>query len=244
MSGISVHAEVRTWKDNQGKTYEAELVAELFDKATLRDVKGVEFRIPIEELSENDQKYLRVMVPPEMKIEFSVKTEAVPLPKALQPDKGQALTKIIHPSVTVQKLSRRLFTSSLNLELFLVGKGPERRDFILLSKSDYKFLFETDSDKVVNFTPDPVTVSLYTDDSNQRRGEEYLGHLIVISDARGNIVKTQTDIGEWIESPAVIENLRMLALRGASTIRSRYFDKTGKKVDPPRTQFYKQRLAN
>jgi hypothetical protein len=114
----------------------------------------------------------------------------------------------------------------------------------LLSKSDYKFLFETDSDKVVNFTPDPVTVSLYTDDSNQRRGEEYLGHLIVISDARGNIVKTQTDIGEWIESPAVIENLRMLALRGASTIRSRYFDKTGKKVDPPRTQFYKQRLAN
>ena len=241
---ISARSEVRTWKDNQGKTYEAELVAELFDKATLRDVKGVEFRIPIEDLSENDQKYLRVMVPPEMKIEFSMKTEAVPLPKALLPDKGSAISKVIYPSVTVQKLSRRLFTSSLNLELFLVGKGPERRDFILVSKSDYNFLFQVDSDSVNKFTPDPVTVSLFTDDSQDRRGEEYLGHLIVISDARGNIIKTQTDIDAWIESPAVIEELRKLALRGAATVRSRYFDKTGRKVDPPRTQFYKARLNN
>ncbi len=241
MLSCSVYAEVRAWADKKGSVYKAEYIIELFDKVTLRDMNGKEFRIPVEELSENDQKYLRVMVPPEIKIDFSKKTDIAPKKYEIVSIISDSL--IISPVITVQKVSRRSFTSSLNLEVFLIAQAIENKAYILLSESDFKFLFGPESDSAKEFKPDPVKVTEFVDDTHvDHRGEKYLGYLIVISDARGNVVRTQTDIGAWIEEIAVIEELRKLAVRGAPSLRSRYFDETGRKVDPPRTRYYTERL--
>lgn len=235
-------SEMRPWATTNGVSYRAEYVTELFGKVTLRDAAGREVRIPVSAFSEHDQKYLRVMVPPEMEINFDRKNNAFPHRMMIGERFNERVS--IESRVTVRKISDRMFTSSLNLEVFLVGSAIENRSYILLSKSDFKFLFGPEADSTREFKPDPVTVADFIDDTHlSHRGEIYLGYLAVISDASGNIVKTQTDIGAWIEEIAVIEELRKLAVRGAPSLRSRYFDETGRKVDPPRTRYYTERLS-
>lgn len=241
MLGQIAVSEMRTWTTTKGASYTAEYVAELFGKVTLRDAAGKEFRVPLDAFSEHDQKYLRVMVPPEMEIKFDKKNNPFPPRKMIGERFNERVS--IESRAAVRKISSRLFTSSLNLEIFLVGTAIENRSYILLSKSEFKFLFGPEADSTREFKLEPVVIADFIDDTHfAHRGETYLGYLAVISDARGNIVKTQTDIDVWIESPAVIEELRKLAVRGAPSVRSRYFDQTGHKVDPPRTQYYTERL--
>ncbi len=237
--GFSVFAEVRLWKDTAGNEYQAEYVRELFDKITLKTTDGEEVRVAVKDLSEHDQKYLRVMVPPNLSIDFSKETSIKDKPKELW-DTDDDTILIIRGTVVVKKESKRPFTSGLKAELFLIadeinGNG----NFVLLSKTDSSFLLGDHNDNTHSFRADPVETQRYLEYNGiERRGEEYKGYLIVISDAKGNIIQTKTKIRGWIDAPEVIENLRKLAAVGAPTIRSRHFDKTGSKVKVPRPKFY------
>lgn len=237
--GWSVCAEVRLWKDNAGNEYEAEYIRELFDKVNLRLSDGTEVRIPVDDLSEHDQKYLRVMVSPNLSVDFSKATSIKPKPKELWDTDDDTIT-IIRGTVVIKKESKRPFTSGLSAELFLIADEINGNDnFILLSKTDSSFLLGDHNDNTHSFTSDPVEVQRYLEYNEiERRGEEYKGYLIVVSDARGNINTVKSNIGDWIEQPKVIENLRKLAVTGAASLRSRHFDKTGSKVKVPRPKFY------
>ena len=238
-------AEIRTWKDRSGNRYEAEYVRELFDKVTLRMADGTELRIPVENLSEHDQKYLRVMVAPEVEVTFSKKTRIEPKPVELLDDDNDTTT-LMTPSVTVRKVSKRPFTSALKMELFLIAEEVDGENYILLENYDAKILFHEGNDYTFTFTPPKeVRIIIYTGhDFITKRGEEYLGYLVVLTDPRDEIVKTSSNIGEWIQSPDVIANLRTLAVRGAPSRYSRHFDKSGKKSPVPRQPYYQNRKSN
>jgi hypothetical protein len=232
----SAYAEVRTWQDKTGRKYEAEFVQELFDKVTLRDTKGKEYRIAVEDLSEHDQKYVRVMVPPEMVINFSKTTDVKPKPAELY-DLDNDTTSIIHAKASIAKKSKRPFTSGLHAELFLIAKEVDGKNYILLSKTESSFLFSEQNGNLHEFKADPVEVVVYTEyNGTQRRGEEYLGYLIAVSDSRGHLVGVSTDIS-WLADK--VAELRELYLRGAASVYSRHFDKaTIRKVKVPRPDYY------
>jgi len=232
-------AEMRIWEDKDGNRYEAEFVRELFGKMTLREKDGTEIRIPVENFSEHDQKYMRVMVPPNVSIAFSKANWIKDKPKELWDTDDDTIT-VIKGAVTVVKESKRPFTSGLVAELFLVAEEINGNgNYILLSKTDSAFLLGEQNNNTHVFKSKPVETQRYLEYNGiERRGEEYEGYLVVISDARGNILQTKTDIREWLEAPKVIENLRKLAVVGAPSIRSRHFDKTGSKVKVPRPKFY------
>ncbi len=235
---ISVHAEIRIWRDKKGKEYEAEYVRELFDKVTLKTTDGKEHRLAVKDFSEHDQKYLRVMVPPNFSIDFSKKTSEKEKAWELW-DEDDDVTTIVRGDVTIAKESKRPFTSSLKAEIFLVAEELDGENYILLGKTDSSFLFSEQNDYTHVFKIDPVEALVYLEfNFIQQRGEEYRGYLVVVSDAHGNILKTKTDIREWIEAPEVIENLRELMVRGKMSIRNRHFDKTGQKVRVPRPKFH------
>lgn len=235
----SAFAEFRTWQDIKGNKYDAEFVHELFDKVTLRDAKGKEYRIAVEDLSDHDQKYLRVMVPPELEIKFSKKTDLKPKPWELY-NSDNDTTYIIRPEVEIHKLSRRPFTSGLRAELFIVAKELDGENYILLSKTDASFLLGDQNDNTYIMKADPVEVMVFTEYNQQRRGWEYSGHLVAVSDSRGNVVQTDTDI-DWLTADKV-ENLRELYLRGKASIHSRHFDKeTVQKAPVPRPDYYTAR---
>jgi len=235
----SVFAEVRIWNDKNGNSYEAEYVRELFDKLTLRTTDGKEVRLAVEDFSEHDQKYLRVMVPPNLAVDFQKKSWTKEKPKELW-DMDFDTIIVTRANVTITKESKRPFTSGLRAELFLIAKEVDGRNYILLSKTDSSFLLVDENENTHVFKSVPVETQNYLEyNEMQRRGEEYEGYLVVVSDTRGNIIQTKTDISRgWIEQPDVIKNLRELSLRGAGSLRSRHFDKTGSKVKTTRPKFY------
>lgn len=233
--GCSAFAEIRVWEDKSGHKYEAEFVRELFDKVTLRDKQGKEYRFAVEELSENDQKYIRVMVPPQLQIDFKKTSWNPPSPWDLWGEDNPLFTSITG-EVTVQKISKRPFTSGLKAELYLIGKEVNGQEYILLGKTDSSFLLSEQNEYKHTFKSEPVVTRAYEENNHiQRRGEEYLGYLVVIFDTRGNIVKVVTSL-DWLADK--VPQLQELYARGAASIRSRYFDKTGHKVKVPRPKPY------
>lgn len=236
LAGLSAGAgEFRTWVDKKGNKYEASFVREMFDKVTLQDAQGKETRLAVDDLSEHDQLYLRVMVPPEIGIKFSKKTEPAPKPWELY-DLDNDASFLVSATVEIFKKSKRPFTSRLSAELFLIAKQYEGDKYLLLSKTESSFLLNDGNNNVQIIKADPVQVSVFTEYNEDRRGWEYLGYLIAVSDARGNIVQVSTDIN-WLSDK--VENLREIYLRGGASLYSRFFDKENvKKVQPPRPAYF------
>jgi hypothetical protein len=229
-------AEMRIWEDKNGNRYEAEFVHEMFGKMTLRCKDGTEVRIPVEDFSEHDQKYLRVKVPPQVTIDFSKTDWIKPKPPEMWPTED--VQTMVKGTVTVHKESKRIFTSHLNAELFMIAEEVDGDNFILLSKTDSSFLLGDHNDDTHVFSSEPNYTRRYDEmGPSGWRGEVYAGYLVVVSDMDGNTLVTKTDIpGHWIDTPEVIKNLRELAVRGAASVRSRHFDKTGKKSQLTRPQ--------
>ena len=231
-------AEMRIWEDKNGNRYEAEFVRELFDQMTLRCKDGTEVRIPVDDFSEHDQKYMRVMVPP--KISVDVSRKMWPKPKPPETWGSSDTVMMVQGRVTIVKESKRIFTSRLNAELFMIAEEVDGDHYVLLSKTDSSFLLGDHNDGIHLFASEPVMTRKYEEYGPAGlRGEEYSGYLVVVSDAQGNVLDIKTDIpGGWIEAPEVIENLRDLWLRGAPSLRSRHFDRTGKKAQLTRPKAY------
>ena len=239
---VSAFGEFRLWKDKAGNEYEAEYVREMFDKVTLRTVRGEEVRVRLDTLSEHDQKYLRVKVPPNIKIDFSKRTKRKPKPVEMG-DLDNDTTDILYATVTIAKESKRAFTSGLIAELFLIGKevdGTQGEYMILLSKTEKSFLLPEKRGDIYTFKADPITLKVYTEyNGTQRRGHEYIGYLVVVSDRQGNPVQIETNLS-WLKSK--VPELRELYQRGAASVYSRYFDKeTIKKLKVPHTLDYASR---
>jgi len=235
------YSETRVWETRDGRKYEAEFVHELFDKLTLRTKDGEEVRISVEEFSEHDQKYLRVMVPPvvEVNVDKSTRTKSKEFDD--QYDQDNDITAILSTKVNIQKVSKRPFTSRLNAELFLIGQEVQDRDYyILLSKTDSSFLLGEHNDNLHSFRTDPIELKVYTEFTKQRRGHDYVGYVVAVSDAFGSLIHVDTDVG-WLADK--VEALRDLYIRGASSKYSRYFDKeTVSKQNVPRPRDYPGRM--
>ena len=58
---VSLHAKdpIRTWTSADGRTIEARFIDEKKDKVRIRRTDGRVFNIPLDNLSEEDQKYVK-----------------------------------------------------------------------------------------------------------------------------------------------------------------------------------------
>lgn len=236
---LSAFSEVRIWNDKSGNSYEAEYVRELFDKLTLKTTEGKEVRVAVEDLSEHDQKYLRVMVPPNLEIDFSKKTSIKEKPYEMG-DLDKDIVTILSAKVKITKDSKRPFTSGLKAELFLIGEEVKETQYkILLSKTDSNFLLPEKKGEFHEFKTKPIELQVYTEYDYSRRGPVFIGYLVVVTDKQGNTVQVKTNL-PWLEDK--IEELRSLYMHGSASRYSRYFDKkTIQKLKVPRPTGYFKR---
>jgi len=230
-----VCSEMRIWEDRDGNRYKAEFVREFFNKLTIRDVNGKEYRFTVDDLSEHDQKYIRVMVPPVMEIGFLKKTRIKPKPPELSDDDNDTIT-ILSAAVAIAKKSKRPFTSRLTAEVYLIAGEVDGENYVLLDRFESGFLFAQED--IHEFKTEPIEVTAYTEYTNQRRGEEFLGYLVAVSDARGNIVQISTDI-DWLSDK--VKRLRDLYLRGRASRYIRHFNRDVQKTEVPRPVYYSSR---
>lgn len=226
--------ELRVWEDVDGNRFEGRFVKELFGKLTVEAEDGSTKTFELENLSELDQKYLRVKVPPKAELAVEVKSTSIePRPMTIEKEMQMDAYQV---NVKVTKKSQRPFTSRLKAEIFLIAEEVEGDNYVLLERTEKEFLMPTISKGTEVELKSKIAKTLKFRDemSSALKGEDFKGYLAVISSMEGEIVLLNSNLPAWLEDPQVIQNLRELSITGAPSVYSRHFDKTGKKVPPPR----------
>jgi len=182
------------------------------------------------------------MVPPQLKLEVTTSRDTKPKPWEQHPE-PTFITKIVKEKATITKRSKRIFTSRLFIEVFTIAEEdePDRNNYILMGHTKGDFLFDADGlNSTVSFRANPVECTTYIQKgSSQRRGETYLGYIVVITDRNGIVLQTKTNItGKWAKKEELLPKLRDMWQRGRGSPRSRHFDKNGDKVPLPRVKHW------
>ena len=225
--------EMRTWSLQDGTQVKGRFYREMFGKLTVESEDGTRTVLAITDLSDLDKKYVRVMIPPKIEVQSRTsKTVLEPRPAFYKSDDIETVVQV---KVEIQKKSQRPFTSRLNAEIFLVADEVEGDNYILLSRSEGDFLLLEENDFMHVFRSEKYkTVDFRDVMTGLRKGEEYNGHVLLITSMQGDLVMTDSNLPGWMQEPEILEKLGELSLRGASSVRSRHFNKNGDQVPPPR----------
>ena len=225
--------EMRVWEDVDGNKTTGRFSKELFGKLTIELEDGSEKVFKIEDLSDVDKKYIRVMVPP--KIDAEVRAESRRLPKRPADLTRDDIEDDYYLVAEISKRSQRPFTSRLNIEVFLVADEHEGENYIVLGHFTDDFLLVQEKDYQHTYRSPNVRCTLFSQLGNgQRKGEDYKGHIFIITSMQGEDVFMHSSLPGWMQEPEMIKKLRELSVRGAASVRSRHFNKDGEKVTPPR----------
>ena len=102
--------ELRVWEDLDGNQFEGRFVKEMFGKLTVEAEDGSTKTFELEKLSELDQKYLRVKVPPKMAVDVQTQHNSI-APRPMTRIKREIILDAYQATVLIAKKSQRPFTS-------------------------------------------------------------------------------------------------------------------------------------
>ncbi len=184
----TVESPVRPWTLKNGEVVEAEYKRMVFDKVVLES-GGKEISIMPDQLSEEDQSYIRLLNPPELDIDFARKSKQMIFPPELfagnLPPEG----------ATYQFTAKIKQTSSpntpygfpLTVEFFAIGEQIMADNHILLDHKVETFTLSEENDFRFNCTGKKVDLFDYQM-NKMRRGTRYGGYLVIVRDQRGKVV--------------------------------------------------------
>ncbi|MBC8206280.1 MAG: hypothetical protein H8E68_03920 [Kiritimatiellaeota bacterium] len=232
----SVFSEMRIWEEISGVQVKAEFERELFDSVQLRRPDGSLYSVPLENLSAQDIKYIRTMIPP--KIELSVRT------KKRSKERSKNITRadyeqfqddinVATASVEVEKKSRTDYDGNLRLEIYLVGREVFTPDIYRLSGKRASQVKFTEENKGIYTFEASADFRVYMEYNYDLRGANYEGHLVVVVDPKGNKLASDTNIS-WLKDEANVEALRQFRV-------DQFFDESCTKRSAPRPRYYNSR---
>lgn len=228
---VSAYAETRGWTMVDGRTFEAEFSLRMGKDAIFKTASGKVVRIPHDQLSTEDQEFISLAVPPDLDVSFSKMSD-----KRKYPD-GYPGATTRPPStyyyefmVKIRQRSAGDYNHPLHLEFFVVGDEIDGNNYILLDRQEREFTLTSENKRSYIARSETIGITRYTWEEKvgsslvMERGEKYARYLVIITDARGEVIAYRTP-NKWLMESA--ENLRKLPLK-------RHFDKTGNRVGPPR----------
>ena len=128
--------------------------------------------------------------------------------------------------VKIEKTNRKPYTRKLKVELYSIADEIDGDNFVLLDRQEEMFVLSDENGEIYEFWGKKAHMRDYTDYVRNRRGCKFKGHMVVITDERGEII-AQDISNDWMLD--IIESLREFPV-------GRHFDKTGTRVYPPRAR--------
>jgi len=216
-------SKMRTWTLRNGKSIEAEFVLQMGDKAVLKNARGKQVKVPVSELSEEDLDYLELASPPPLKIAFlkrqdRFKFEIIPLMSDMP-----VYTKFTG-GVKIEKTNQKPYSRALRVELFTIASEMDGNNYILMDRTEGVFTPSKENGECYELWGHGFYLRDYIDGVGDRRGERLKGHMIVVTDERGEIVAKDIS-NDWM-----LDNLDFLREFPVG----RHFNKDGERVYPPR----------
>jgi hypothetical protein len=217
-------AEGRIWALSGGEKYKAEFVLVMGDKVVLKNSEGEQVKIQLARFSAEDRLFIELANPPHLEISFRRKSN--------QKYFSSRFTTTLLPEIQINTFGVRIkqrsagaYKHELLVEFCAIGKERAGNRFILLDRYESSFTLSTENQCSHECWGRAVELDQYEIFYITRpRGKKYDGHLIVVTDARGEQIAVQGSHDWLLEN---IENLKRVPI-GA------YMDKTCTRAFPTR----------
>lgn len=195
----SSFAEMRIWRDNSGNTYAGEYVRVIFGGVAIRMPDKQQVNIPLENLSNEDMKYLQKLILPKIALDVrSKKRELERNPK----NQANATafwfeTMVAELTVTVRKQGKMPYDGTLLMEVYFFADEVVTDDIRLFSKQSANVVFNEENGGVFTFKAS-AQIDRFLCYTGDIRGAEYSGYLVVVYDPDGNRMAYKTNLS-WIK---------------------------------------------
>lgn len=202
-------AELRVWTLNNGKTVEAEFVSHIGRTVALKTIKGKLVKVQSDLISADDKVYIELSQPPALEFSFSKKTKPfiyAPLTERFEQNNVPPRSLFYDFSTLIKQTSSNPYTHEMLAEVFVMAVEVDGEKNILIDYRREPFRLTADNRRMVNIQgAEELMLTTYLGPSGYWRGEKFAGYLIVITDARGEIIGHKTTREWWFEN---LENLR------------------------------------
>jgi len=219
---------IRAWTSVDGRVVEAEFITIVAGKVVLKNKKGKQLKMLVEQLCAEDRLYVSLANPPDFLINFSKTSTSVPAPtQSPYVKKSRPLQRSDFTfGAKLKKKSTQTYIHELHVEFFAFGEEVDGDNYVLLDRQQSTFNPTKEnkgshafySDKPVRLQTTAIRAA------SPMRGIKYGGYLITITDERGKIIQYKTS-HKWLFE--ILENLKSLPV-------GKHFDKSGNRVGPPR----------
>lgn len=218
--------EMRIWHSIDGTRFVGEYETERLDRYYFRDEDGKTRAIPVKDLVPNDERYIRTIVPPEIRADFRKKEY---VPQGTYADKD---VRVVDGTLKVKKVSRKPFYGKLKGELVYVGAEVATDHLMILAKKKFTVAFPESEDPEVEVQLQ-AEARVYREYNHvQVRGRKYGGYVALLFSQTGELIAFETDLS-WLTK----ENLE--AFRKLEEFN--FFDESCKKTRVPRPDYYVSR---
>ncbi|WP_372798559.1 SHD1 domain-containing protein, partial [Pontiella sp.] len=195
--------ELRTWVSKDGKAMEAQLVTAMGGYVLLKTNKGRQLEIPVEELSDDDVRFVELATPPDFKLDLGKKIRQRRLKY------GEDAIGINEYTFTakVKQDSSGVYRYPLTAEYYAIGSEMGGNQYILLDRAQSVFVpSEIEKGEAFEFSG-PTFDMLDYDVYEMRRGDKYAGFLMLLRDERGRVIAHRST-PTWLYEH--LDNLRQL----------------------------------
>ncbi len=197
---------LRKWTLTNGRTREAEFLTVAGGNAVLKNTRGKQMKIPLDNLSEADRSYISLAVPPDLDINFSKTTKPRKFGDTNSGDEPPVKGSFYTFSTQIRKTSTQPYDHGLTAEYFAVGNEVGGDKNILLEYQRTDFALTEENNNAFEFGGRPVELLNY-EYNGQRRGQRYGGFLVVVTDSRGKVIAHESPSKNLYRN---LENLRKL----------------------------------
>ena len=216
---------MRAWTLADGRSFEAEFVNIIGDKAVFKLSNRKTSRLPLEDLSAEARLFIELSRPPKLDMDFTRNGQQVTFternPYAVDWWERPA-EQHVYFGLRVKQTSSGSYDHELHAEMFAVGiqrTNPDKQ-YLLLDRQSTSFILTKENGRSFEFKSDHKAVLTNFIILNETRGEKYFGYLIVIRDERGEIIATSASNDWLLEGRENLEKLKVGNYFGKDCIRS------------------------
>ena len=220
--------EIRAWTTAKGRTLNAEFQTIIGGKVVLKNEKGKQIKMPFDQLSAEDQRYIEFATPPKFLINFSKSSSSIPRPTPSPYESNPRPLQLVDFTfgTRLKQQSTKPYPHELMIEYFVFGEEVDGDNYVLLDRQQSTFTPTKENRGIHEFYSEkPIRIQTTAiRSSSPMRGTKYGGFLITITDEQGRIIQYKSSNKWLIES---LETLKKLPV-------GKHFDKSGNRVGPPR----------
>ncbi|RKX35890.1 MAG: hypothetical protein DRP64_19050, partial [Verrucomicrobia bacterium] len=224
----SDYQEPRTWIALDGRMLNAGFVTVIGGKAVLKNGKGKQLKIPLEQLSPEDRLHVDLADPPNFLINFSKTSDFIPPPKPSPFQHGVRPLKRTDYifGAKLKQQSAGAYPHEMHAEFFAFGEEVNGDNYVLLDRQQSTFTPSKENKRCHSFySVKPIRLTQTSiRPASPLRGTKYGGFLITIADGRGKIIQYRSS-HKWVFEK--LENLKKLPV-------GVHFDKRCIRTPPPR----------